>query len=428
MKDHVVGKDLDKDILPDILGFSKTITWDGQLRWIGPEKGVVAMASGAVLNAVWDLWSRRAGKPLWEFIAEMEPEQLVELIDFKHMTDVITKEKALELLEKNRPGWRERVAEMKKDGYPAYTTSAGWLGYPEDKVRALCKEYLAMGHRYFKMKVGSVDPEDDVMRARAIREEIGDDNFLMMDANQKWDVPEAIENMKKLSKYKPLWIEEPTNPDDIVGHRKIAEALRPFGVGVAQGEVAQNKVMFKQLMQENAIEFCQIDSCRIAGPSEILSVLLMAAHFGKPVCPHAGGVGLCEYVRHFSMIDYCVFSGSLEGRVCESTTHLHEFFFDPVDFKQTNKSLRYVAASAPGFAKFLPSALADWQFPFGKSWNDEKAVGPKLKKRAQEAVAEEGLRATNIPVSGLEAVDVKQVEALQARCAAVLEAKRRRKA
>jgi L-fuconate dehydratase len=427
LQDLVVGKDLDKDILPDLVGFSKTLTQDGQLRWIGPEKGVIAMACGAVLNAVWDLWSRRAGKPLWEFVVEMEPEQLVELIDFKHMTDVITKEKALELLKKKRPGWRERMAEMKRDGYPAYTTSAGWLGYPEDKIRALCKEYLALGHRYFKMKVGSPDPNDDIMRARAIREEIGDKNFLMMDANQKWDVPEAIEIMKKLAKYKPMWIEEPTNCDDIVGHRKIAEALRPYGVGVATGEVAQNKVVFKQLLQENAIEFCQIDSCRIAGPSEIFSVLLMAAHYNIKVCPHAGGVGLCEYVRHFSMIDYCVFSGSLEGRVCESTTHLHEFFEDAVDFKSfPDQSIRYIAAKAPGFAKFLPSALTDWDFPFGKSWNDEKAVGPKLKKKAEEEMVKQGLKATNIPVNALEALDIKEVEALQARCASVLTSKRRK--
>lgn len=420
----VVGKDLDKDILSDVMGFSRTLTQDGQLRWIGPEKGVLAMACGAVLNAVWDLWSRRAGKPLWEFVVEMEPEQLVELIDFKHMTDVITKAQALELLRKKRPGWQERMAEMKRDGYPAYTTSAGWLGYPEDKIRALCKEYLALGHRYFKMKVGSPDPEDDIIRARAIREEIGDSNFLMMDANQKWDVPEAIENMKALAKYKPMWIEEPTNCDDIVGHRKIAEALRPLGVGVATGEVCQNKVMFKQLLQENAIEFCQIDSCRIAGPSEILSVLLMAAHYDVKVCPHAGGVGLCEYVRHLVMIDYCCFAGSLDGRVCESTTHLHEFFEDPVDFKpMADNTLRYIAPKAPGFARFLPAAVGQWEFPFGSCWSNEKAVGPKLKKRALVALSQEGCRAAEIPSSALAAIDSRKVRALQARCASVLEAR-----
>jgi L-fuconate dehydratase len=239
------------------------------------------------------------------------------------------------------------------------------------------------------MKVGSLDPQDDVVRARAIREEIGEDNFLMMDANQKWDVPEAIECMTMLAPYKPMWIEEPTNCDDIVGHRVIADALRPLGVGVATGEVAQNKVIFKQLLQERAIEFCQIDSCRIAGPSEILSVLLMAAKFEVKVCPHAGGVGLCEYVRHLSMIDYCCFSASLEGRICESTTHLHEFFEDPVDFQGGAGSLMYKAPVLPGFAKLHAEALTEWVWPHGTGWNDESKVGAKLKARAEAAQAQE---------------------------------------
>jgi len=319
------------------MGWSRSLTQDGQLRWIGPEKGVLAMACGAVINAVWDLWARIEGKPLWELVVDMEPEQLVELIDFKHISEVVSKEEALALLKARRPEAMARKEEMKKVGFPAYTTSAGWLGYPEDKIRALCKQLMAEGHHYFKMKVGSPDPADDLMRARAIREEIGPDNVLMMDANQKWDVNEAIENMTALAEYKPMWIEEPTNCDDVIGHRVIGEALKPLGVGVATGEVAQNKVIFKQLLQPlpglaegklPPIEFCQIDSCRIAGPSEIFSVLLMAAKNDIKVCPHAGGVGLCEYVRHLSMIDYCCFASSLEGRICESTTHLHQFFED----------------------------------------------------------------------------------------------------
>ena len=300
-------------MLGDLVAFQRRLTQDGQLRWIGPEKGALAMACGAVLNAAWDLAARRAGLPLWEFVASLEPEALVEMIDLKHLSDVVTKDAALAFLKKKRPGWQKRVAEMKRDGYPAYTTSAGWLGYPEAKVRALCREYVAAGHRYFKMKVGSPDPADDVMRARAIREEIGDDRVLMMDANQKWDVPEAIANMRQLAAFRPLWIEEPTHCDDVVGHREIARALRPLGVGVATGEVAQNKVIFKQLLQEDAIEFCQIDSCRIAGPSEIFAVLLMAAMKNVKVCPHAGGVGLCEYVRHLSMIDYVRRRGARGG-------------------------------------------------------------------------------------------------------------------
>lgn len=423
----VVGKDMDLDIIPNMMSFYRSVTQDGQLRWLGPEKGVLALASGAVLNAVWDLWCRRARKPLWEFVAEMEPEQLVELIDFKHITDVINKEQALLLLKKRRPGWQSRLAEMKRDGYPAYTTSAGWLGYPEDKIRALCREYLALGHRYFKMKVGSADPDDDVVRARAIRQEIGESNWLMMDANQKWDVPEAIERMTALAAFRPLWIEEPTNCDDVVGHRAVAEALRPLGIGVATGEAAQNKVIFKQLFQEKAIDFCQIDACRMAGPSEILSVLLMAAHFDVKVCPHAGGVGLCEYVRHFSMIDYVCFSGTLEGRVCESTTHLHEFFHDPVAFRTLpDKTIRYIAPCEPGFAKFLPHALAEWHFPHGSSWTDEAKCGAQLYAKAREAVVQEGLKAAMVPEDVLAALDVADVEALHSRSASVLKEKKRK--
>lgn len=380
----VVGKSLEDDILADMMGFSRSLTQDGQLRWIGPEKGVLAMACGAVINAVWDMWARREGKPLWELVVDLEPEQLVELIDFKHITDVVTKAEALDLLRKRRPAAMGRKAEMKAEGFPAYTTSAGWLGYPEQKIRALCKDLLKEGHRYFKMKVGSADPAEDVVRARAIREEIGPDCVLMMDANQKWDVPEAIANMKRLAEFKPLWIEEPTNCDDVIGHRVIAGALKPLGVGVATGEVAQNKVIFKQLLQPlheavgdklPPIEFCQIDSCRTAGPSEILSVLLMAAKYDIKVCPHAGGVGLCEYVRHLSMIDYCCFAKELKGRICESTTHLHEFFEDEVAF-QTDKSghIRYAAPVAPGFAKFKPSALDVWCFPEGEGWSEPAKV------------------------------------------------------
>jgi len=420
----VVGKDLEVDILPDLMGFSRTLTQDGQLRWIGPEKGVLSMACGAILNGIWDMWTRKEGKPLWEFVCEMEPETLNNLIDYKHLSDVITKEEGLALLKKVRPGWEARVKEMKDDGFPAYTTSAGWLGYPEDKIRALCKEYLALGHRYFKMKVGSEDPEDDIMRAKAIREEIGDDNFLMMDANQKWDVPEAIENMKKLAVYKPLWIEEPTNCDDIVGHREIAKALAPFGVGVATGEVAQNKIIFKQLLQEDAIEFCQIDSCRIAGPSEIFSVLLMAAHKGVKVCPHAGGVGLCEYVRHLSMIDYVVFAGDLTGRICESTTHLHEFFEDPVDFKpMPDNTIRYIAPKAPGFAKMVSTSVGEWVFPHGTSWADPALCGAKLHAKAKEAIVKEGNVSAGITEATLSVLDKSTVEALAAKCAAVLSKK-----
>ncbi|KAH8076405.1 L-fuconate dehydratase [Aureococcus anophagefferens] len=417
----VVGLDLEQDVLGDLVAFQRRLTQDGQLRWIGPEKGALAMACGAVLNAAWDLAARRAGLPLWEFVASLEPEALVDMIDLKHLSDVVTKDAALAFLKKKRPGWQKRVAEMKRDGYPAYTTSAGWLGYPEAKVRALCREYVAAGHRYFKMKVGSPDPADDVMRARAIREEIGDDRVLMMDANQKWDVPEAIANMRQLAAFRPLWIEEPTHCDDVVGHREIARALRPLGVGVATGEVAQNKVIFKQLLQEDAIEFCQIDSCRIAGPSEIFAVLLMAAMKNVKVCPHAGGVGLCEYVRHLSMIDYVCFSGDLEGRVCESTTHLHEFFEDPVAFAPgPDGAVRYVAPKAPGFAKFEAKSAGAWAFPRGDSWRDAAAVGEKLHARARAAARAEGDKAAAVSEDTLAEIDPRAVYVLQAKCVSVL--------
>jgi len=398
LKFLVKGKNFERDILGDatgkgLLAFTKTLTQEGQLRWIGPEKGVIAMACGAIMNAIWDLWSRVQGKPMWEMVVDMEPEQLLELIDFKHITDFITKDTALKLLKSKRPGWQARKAQMKKDGFPAYTTSAGWLGYAPDVVQKLCSGLLKDGHRYFKMKVGSENVQDDIDRARAIRTAIGEDNFLMMDANQKWDVQETIENMTKLSEFRPIWIEEPTNCDDVVGHRDIARALAKLKnpVGVATGEVAQNKVIFKQLLSEDAIEFCQIDSCRMASPSEVLSVLLMASHKDIKVCPHAGGVGLCEYVRHLSMIDYVCFSGSLDGRVCESTTHLHEFFEDKVDFNMVphkdgkGDTPAYKAPVGLGYAKFHEKDLEEWTYPFGSSWQDESKLNAKLYERAQIA-------------------------------------------
>ena len=236
-------------------------TQEGQLRWLGPEKGVIHMAAGAILNAVWDLWARIENKPLWELVCDLEPEALVKLIDFKHIQDYVSKEEALALLKNVRPGWEERKALMKSQGMRAYTTSAGWLGYPVEKVKQLCHDSLAKGHRYFKMKVGSANVEDDIARADAIRSVIGydkDGRYLMMDANQKWGVKEAIEKMKLLAKFKPLWIEEPTNCDDVLGHLAIAEALKNYNIGVATGEVAQSKVIFKQLLSTNAIKYCQI--------------------------------------------------------------------------------------------------------------------------------------------------------------------------
>ena len=276
----------------------------------------------------------------------MTPEELVACVDFTYITDAITPAEALAMLKKNESGKRERIVQLKEKGYPAYTTSAGWLGYSDEKMRRLCQEAKAEGFTHLKMKVGS-NLKDDMRRAAIIREEIGDDLYLMMDANQKWDVGEAIENMAELAKYNPYWIEEPTSPDDIIGHAKIAKAVAP--IKVATGEHCQNRVVFKQLMQAEAIEICQIDSCRVGGVNEILAILFMAAKFGIPVCPHAGGVGLCEYVQHLSMIDFIAISGSLDGRIIEYVDHLHEHFHDPVVIKNGH----YMPPTMPGYSLSL---------------------------------------------------------------------------
>jgi len=290
----VVGKTLES-FTQDMGAFFKMITSDSQLRWLGPEKGVIHLATGAVVNAVWDLYAKVEGKPLWRLLTDMSPEELVSCIDFTYITDAITPDEALALLKKVAPSKKERIDYLIEHGYPAYTTSAGWLGYSDEKIKRLCKEAKDSGFTHIKIKVGS-DLNDDVRRAKLIREEIGYDLKLMMDANQKWDVHEAIENMKTLAQFKPWWIEEPTSPDDVIGHAAIAKAVAP--IHVATGEHCQNRVVFKQLMQAGAIGICQIDSCRVGGVNEILAILLMAAKFEVPVCPHAGGVGLCEYVQH----------------------------------------------------------------------------------------------------------------------------------
>ncbi|MEC3908246.1 L-fuconate dehydratase [Tamlana sp. 2201CG12-4] len=349
----------------DMAGFWRHITGDSQLRWLGPEKGVIHLATGAVVNAVWDLYAKSEGKPLWRLIGEMSPEELVSCIDFTYITDAITKEEAIELLKKVEHTKKERIDFLLKNGYPAYTTSAGWLGYSDEKMRRLCREAKVQGFKHMKIKVGS-DLQDDLRRAAIIREEIGDDLRLMMDANQKWDVDEAISNMSELAKFNPWWIEEPTSPDDILGHAKIAKAVAP--IKVATGEHCQNRVVFKQLMQAGAIEICQIDSCRIGGVNEILAVLLMAAKFKIPVCPHAGGVGLCEYVQHLSMIDYISISASLDDRIIEFVDHLHEHFLEPVVIKNG----AYMPPKEPGYSiEIKEQSLNDYSFPDGKIWKDE---------------------------------------------------------
>ncbi|KAA3633292.1 MAG: L-fuconate dehydratase [Bacteroidetes bacterium] len=362
---HLVVDKSIKSITQDMGGFWKEITGDSQLRWLGPEKGVIHLATGAVVNAVWDLYAKIAGKPLWQLLADMSPEEFISCIDFTYITDAITREEALALLSEKAATKRERIAELKVNGYPAYTTSAGWLGYSDEKMRRLCREAKAEGFTHLKMKVGS-NLEDDMRRARIIREEIGEDLRLMMDANQKWDVNEAIENMEALAAFNPYWIEEPTSPDDILGHAKIAKAVAP--IKVATGEHCQNRVMFKQLMQANAIDICQIDSCRVGGVNEILAILLMAAKFDVPVCPHAGGVGLCEYVQHLSMIDYIAISASMENRIIEYVDHLHEHFLDPVIIENGH----YLPPSKPGYSiEMKPESLEQYEFPNGAIWQAE---------------------------------------------------------
>jgi len=356
----VVGKTLEA-IAADMGGFWREITGDSQLRWIGPDKGAMHLATAAVVNAVWDLWAKAERKPVWKLLVDLSPAELVRCVDFRYITDAITPDEALALLRRLEPTKREREAEMRSDGFPAYTTSAGWLGYSDEKIRALCREAVKAGWTHLKMKVGR-DIEDDLRRARIVREEIGD-RKLMMDANQVWDVGEAITNTKRLARFDPWWIEEPTSPDDVLGHAAIAKAIAP--VRVATGEHCQNRVIFKQLFQATAIGFCQVDACRLGGVNEVLAVLLMAAKFGVPVCPHAGGVGLCEYVQHISLFDYIAVSGSLEDRVLEYVDHLHEHFVDPV----TIRAGRYMPPTLPGYSVTMkPESLREYQFPSGSAW------------------------------------------------------------
>ncbi|WIY53193.1 L-fuconate dehydratase [Devosia sp. YIM 151766] len=325
LRERVIGLELDW-IAENPGRFWRHVTGDSQLRWIGPDKGAMHLATGAVVNAVWDLLAKAANKPVWLYVAEMSPEQLVSIIDFRYLTDAITPEEALEIFRQAEPGKAERIARLRAEGYPCYTTSAGWLGYSNDKLTRLATEAVEAGFSHIKMKVGR-DLDDDIRRLEIVRSIMGPDRQLMIDANQVWEVDQAIDWVNALQRFNPFFIEEPTSPDDVEGHRKIREAVAP--VKVATGEMCQNRILFKQFITRGALDIVQIDACRIGGLNEVLSVLLMAAKYDKPVWPHAGGVGLCEYVQHLSMIDYLVISGTKEGRVIEFVDHLHEHFLDP---------------------------------------------------------------------------------------------------
>ncbi len=349
----LVGMKL-SNIVADMAAFWRFVTGDSQLRWLGPDKGIMHLATGALVNAVWDLWARAEAKPVWQLVADMEPAELLRCIDFRYLSNAITPEEGLNILEraaKNKSGRRER---LHAEGYPAYITSVGWLGYDDNTLSRLANEAYAQGWRHFKLKVGR-DLADDIRRASLLRKTIGPDARLMFDANQIWEVDEAIAWMKELARFDPWFIEEPTSPDDILGHRQIREAIAP--IQVATGEMCQNRIIFKQFMQADALDIVQIDAVRVGGLSENLAIMLMAAKFGKPVCPHAGGVGLCEYVQHLSMIDYLVISGTNEGRVAEYVDHLHEHFVTPCVIENG----RYMPPMAPGFSiEMKPASLREF--------------------------------------------------------------------
>jgi len=357
----VIGRTL-ASITDDFVAFTRSLTDDSQFRWLGPEKGVIHLATGALVNAVWDLYAKSEGKPLWRLLAEMPAEKLVSAIDFRYIDDALSRDEALTILTKSQEGFEQRLATLLAEGYPAYTTSVGWFGFSDEKIKRLCEEGLADGWTHFKLKVGGV-PADDLRRGRIVRQAIGPDNRIMVDANQKWGVLEAIDRIKQLAELDPWWMEEPTSPDDILGHARIRREVAP--TRIATGEHCHNKVMFKQLLQAGAIDVCQIDSCRVAGVNENLAIILMAAKFGIPVCPHAGGVGLCEYVQHLSAFDYLRVSCSMEDRVIEYVDHLHEHFLTPVDIRRG----RYFLPETPGYSiEIRPESLAKFAFPDGEAW------------------------------------------------------------
>lgn len=357
----IVGQSLDATFA-DMGGFSRRLLGDTQLRWLGPDKGVTQMAVAALVNAAWDLYAKRARKPLWKLLADMSPEEIVALVDFRYLTDALAPEEALALLSRSEAGKLERENEIARSGYPAYTTSAGWLGYSDEVIRERCRRAVEGGWTHIKLKVGR-DLEDDMRRCRIARETIGPQRKLMLDANQIWSIDDAIANVRILAQFDPWWIEEPTHPDDLLGHMKIAQAIAPIPIAV--GEHVPNRIAFKQLLQNKTIGFCQIDACRSGGLNDMIATLLLAAKFKVPVCPHAGGVGLCELVQHVSIFDYIAVSATLENRVIEFVDHLHEHFIDPVRVVQG----RYLVPLKSGFSsEMYPLTLERYGFPHGAEW------------------------------------------------------------
>lgn len=361
---YVVNRTL-SSITSDLRAFARQLTDDTQFRWLGPEKGVIHLATAALINAVWDLYAKAENKPVWQLLSDMEPQQILDAIDFRYIDDALTPHEALDILHEARTTNKlNRLTQLQQIGYPAYTTSVGWFGYSEEKIRRLCKEALADGWTHFKLKVGG-NPAEDLRRGHIVREEIGWTNRLMVDANQKWGVEEAIQRTRQLADLDPWWMEEPTSPDDILGHARIRREAAP--TRIATGEHVQNRVIFKQLLQSNAIDVLQLDSCRVAGVNENLAILLLAAKFKVPVCPHAGGVGLCEYVQHLSMFDFLSVSASLDNRVIEFVDHLHEHFLDPVIIRDGH----YQLPTAPGYSiQIKPESLTRFAYPHGQAWTN----------------------------------------------------------
>ncbi|MBO1268326.1 L-fuconate dehydratase [Arthrobacter cavernae] len=374
LRHHVLGRNVE-ELLADMGATWKLLAHDSQLRWLGPEKGVIHMAIGAVVNALWDLKAKRAGLPLWELLSGMSPEDLVALVDFRYLSDALTPEEALAMLRAAEPGREARKAALLAEGYPGYTTTPGWLGYSDDKLARLAKEAVAEGFTQIKLKVGA-SLEDDIRRVRTARDAVGPDVRIAVDANQRWDVQDAIDWMAHLAPYGIAWIEEPTSPDDVLGHAAIARGVAP--IPVATGEHVQNRVMFKQMLQAGALQVLQIDAARVAGVNENIAILLLAAKFGVRVCPHAGGVGLCEAVQHLSMFDFVAVSGTKEDRMIEFVDHLHEHFVTPVDVHGGS----YWPPSAPGAGtEMLRETLADYSYPEGPVW----AAGAVLETTRKES-------------------------------------------
>jgi L-fuconate dehydratase len=360
LRPQIEGLDA-RTLFADMGAFYRRLIGISQFRWLGPEKGIMHMAIGALLNAVWDLFAKSRGMPLWRLLVEMTPAELVSLVDFRYIVDAITPDEALAVVTASEADKQRRAETVLSEGLPAYTTSAGWLGYDDDKIRRRTREAIAAGFRHVKLKVGR-DLEEDIRRCRIVREELGPDRYLMVDANQVWSVQQAVDWMGQLAQFRPWWIEEPTSPDDILGHAAIAKAVAP--IRVASGEHIHNRVMFKQFLAAGAISFCQIDACRVASVNEVVAILLLAKRFGVPVCPHAGGVGLCELVVHLAAFDAVRVAGEVPDRVVEFVDHLHEHFAEPTVVREA----RYRLPERPGYAEILPASLDEYRFPYGAVW------------------------------------------------------------